>query len=65
MIPMGQSRPFIQVAEDDHRDRIIISSALGVSFVLLATVLRIVIRKFVIVGWGLEDSAMVFSSVSL
>jgi hypothetical protein len=65
MIPLGQSRPFIQLAEDDHRDRIIISSALGVSFVLLATTLRIIIRRFVIVGWGLEDSAMVISSVSL
>jgi hypothetical protein len=65
MIPLGQSQPFIQVTQDDHRDRIIISSALGVSFVLLATVLRVVIRRFVIVGWGSEDSAMVLSSVSL
>jgi hypothetical protein len=65
MIPLGQSRPFIQLAEYDHRDRIIISSALGVSFVLLATTLRIIIRRFVIVGWGLEDSATVISSVSL
>jgi hypothetical protein len=31
----------------------------------LATTLRIIIRRFVIVGWGLEDSAMVISSVSL
>jgi hypothetical protein len=64
-VPLGQSEPFIRVTEDDHRDRIIISSAMGVSFVLLATVLRIIIRRFVIIGWSLEDSVMVLSGVSL
>jgi hypothetical protein len=65
LVPLGQHEPFARVAEDDHRYRIIISSAMGVSFVLLAIVLRIIIRRFVIVGWGLEDSVMVISSVSL
>jgi hypothetical protein len=65
LVPLGQHEPFVRMAEDDHRDRIIISSAMGVSFVLLAIVLRIIIRRFVIVGWGLEDSVMVVSSVSL
>ena len=64
MVPSGQSEPFVRVTEVDHRDRIIISSAMGVSFVLLATLLRI-IRRFVVVGWGLEDSVMVLSSVSV
>lgn len=65
MVPLGQYEPFVRVAEDDHRDRIIISSAMGVSFVLMAMVLRIVIRRFVIIGWGLEDSVVALSSVSL
>jgi hypothetical protein len=39
MVPLGQYEPFVRVAEDDHRDRIIISSAMGVSFVLMAMVL--------------------------
>jgi hypothetical protein len=65
MVPLGQSEPFVRVAEDDHRDRIIISSAMGVAFVLMAVVLRVIIRRFVIVGWGLEDSVMALSSVSL
>lgn len=65
MVPSGQSEPFVRVTELDHRDRTIISSAMGVSFVLLATLLRIIIRRFVVVGWGLEDSVMVLSSVSV
>jgi hypothetical protein len=65
MVPSGQHEPFVRVAEDDHRDRIIISSAMGVAFVLMAVVLRVIIRRFVIISWGLEDSAMALSSVSL
>lgn len=62
-VPPGHSAPFVRLADDDHRDRIIISSAIGVSFVLLALIWRVVIRKVVNLDWDLDDSIMVVASV--
>jgi hypothetical protein len=63
-IPPGQYAPFLRATENDHRDRIIISSALGVSFVLLALILRSIGRKFGQVTWGMDDTLMFISFVS-
>ncbi|KAM0722081.1 hypothetical protein Q7P37_003007 [Cladosporium fusiforme] len=60
-IPPGQHTPFLRATEDDHRDRIVISSAIGISFVLLAIVSRTIIRKFVKVVWGIDDTVLVIS----
>lgn len=43
-------------SEDDRRERIIISSALGVPFVLLALLLRTVSRTFDRVIWGMDET---------
>lgn len=63
-IPPGQYAPFLRATEGDHRDRIVISSALGVSFVLLALILRTISRKFSQVTWGMDDTIMFISFVS-
>lgn len=63
-VPPGQAAPFVHASEEDHRDRVIRSAAIGVSFVLLALVSRVIVRKSIVLRWGLEDSAIVLSSVS-
>jgi hypothetical protein len=63
-IPTGQSAPFARLTDDDHRAWIIIASAIGVSFTMLALISRTFIRFFVLTGWGLDDSLTIVSTVS-
>ncbi|RMZ88892.1 hypothetical protein DV736_g3890, partial [Chaetothyriales sp. CBS 134916] len=61
-IPSGQYPPFAAVTDNDHRAWIIIAAAMGISFMLMALVARVLIRKFVNLGWALDDTILTIST---
>ncbi|KIW33264.1 uncharacterized protein PV07_00131 [Cladophialophora immunda] len=61
-VPSGQYPPFAVVTDNDHRAWIIIAAAMGISFMLVALVTRVLIRKFVSLGWALDDTILTIST---
>ncbi|KAK0943336.1 hypothetical protein LTR29_005124 [Friedmanniomyces endolithicus] len=65
LVPPGQYPPFATVTEDDHGAGIIIAAAMGIAFTSSVLVVRVFIRKYVNVGWQLDDTTLAISTVSL
>jgi hypothetical protein len=63
-VPSGQHAPFAVVTDDDHSAWIIIAAAMGISFMLVALVARILIRSYINLGWALDDTLLVVTTVS-
>lgn len=62
-VPPGQHAPFATVTENDHTAWIIISTAMGMAFTLLALLTRGLIRKYINRGWALDDTVLSISTV--
>ncbi|KAK0281491.1 hypothetical protein LTS00_012495 [Friedmanniomyces endolithicus] len=64
LVPPGQYPPFATVTEDDHGAGIIIAAAMGIAFTSSVLVVRVFIRKYVNVGWQLDDTTLAIATVS-
>ncbi|KAK0778398.1 hypothetical protein LTR91_008380 [Friedmanniomyces endolithicus] len=63
LVPPGQYPPFATVTEDDHGAGIIIAAAMGIAFTSSVLVVRVFIRKYVNVGWQLDDTTLAIATV--
>ncbi|KAK1058271.1 hypothetical protein LTR74_013557 [Friedmanniomyces endolithicus] len=63
LVPSGQYPPFATVTEDDHGAGIIIAAAMGIAFTSSVLVVRVFIRKYVNVGWQLDDTTLAIATV--
>lgn len=51
------------MTDDDHRAWIIITAAMGVSIMVVAFLARIFVRRFINMGWTLDDTMLAVATV--
>lgn len=64
-VPDGYYPPYAVVSETDHGAYIIIAVALGLTFVLISSILRIALRTSVSQRPGLDDTFLAVATVSM
>ena len=62
-VPDGQHAPFATVSKNDHGAWIIVTTAMGLAFSMLALGARALIRQHINKGWKLDDTILTIASV--